>query len=280
MDYTYRFMRFKDGKAKALTLSYDDGIDQDIRLANILDKKGIKCTFNISAGRFAPEGTTYPDDRVGGRRMSKSQALELYKDSGHEVAIHGYTHPNLANLPTNHMMYEIIEDRKELEEIFGTLVRGCAYPFGSFNDDVVDILRLAQIKYARTTISTYNFKMPKDWLRLEPTCHHRSAQFMELAEKFVEMTPVGPQLFYVWGHSYEFDKDNNWDVIEKFADYIGGREDIWYATNIEIYDYVEAYNNLQISADGKRVYNPSVIDVWMYAEGEVYKIPAGETVKL
>ncbi|MBQ3021961.1 MAG: polysaccharide deacetylase family protein [Clostridia bacterium] len=280
MDYTFRFMRFKDGKAKALTLSYDDGVDQDIRLMKILDDNGIKCTFNISAGRFAKEGTTYPDDKICGRLMSKSQAINLYKNSGHEVAIHGYTHPHLTNIPTNHAMYEIIEDRKELEKTFDTLVRGCAYPFGAFNDDVVKILELAQIKYARTTISTNKFTMPSDWLRLDPTCHHKSAQLMELAEKFVELDPKGANLFYVWGHSYEFDQDNNWDVIENFAQYIGGREDIWYATNIEIYDYVEAYKNLQITANGKKVYNPSVIDVWMYAEGEVYKIPSGETVKL
>ncbi len=280
MDYTFRFMRFKDGKAKALTLSYDDGIDQDIRLVNILDKYGLKGTFNISAGRFSPEGTTYPEDQIYSRLMTKSQAVNLYKDSGHEVAIHGYTHPNLDQLPTNQAMYEIINDRKELEEIFDIIVRGCAYPFGAFNDDVVKMLELAQIKYARTTISTEKFSLPEDWLRLEPTCHHKCARLMELAEKFVTSSPKGETLFYLWGHSYEFDTDNNWDVIENFAKYIGGRDDIWYATNIEIYDYVEAYKNLQITANGKKVYNPSVIDVWMYAEGEVYKIPSGETVKL
>ena len=75
MDYTFRFMRFKDGKSKAFTLSYDDGVDQDIRFMKILDKNGLKCTFNISAGRFAPEGTTYDEGRVGGRLMSKSQAI-------------------------------------------------------------------------------------------------------------------------------------------------------------------------------------------------------------
>lgn len=280
MDYTQRFMRFKEGKAKALTLSYDDGVDQDIRLIKILDKNGVKCTFNISAGRFAEEGTVYPDDKINGRLLTKSQAISLYKNSDHEIAIHGYTHPHLDRLATNHAMYEIIQDRKELEEIFDTMVRGCAYPFGAYNDDVVKILELAQIKYARTTISTKKFSLPTDWLRLEASCHHRSPEFMELAEKFVELNPKEASLFYVWGHSYEFDQDNNWDVIEKFAEYVGGREDIWYATNIEIYDYIEAYKNLQTSADGKTIYNPSVIDVWMSDDGKIYKIPSGETVKL
>ncbi len=280
MSYIQWFMRFKDGKAKALTLSYDDGVDQDIRFMKILDDNGIKCTFNISAGRFAEEGTTYPDDKIGGRLLSKSQAINLYKDSGHEIAIHGYTHPHLNHLATNHAMCEIIEDRKGLEETFDTIVRGCAYPFGAFSDNVVKMLELAQIKYARTTISTGKFSLPTDWMRLEPTCHHKSERLMELAEKFAESNPKGAQLFYVWGHSYEFDTDNNWDVMENFAEYIGGRDDIWYATNIEIYDYVEAYKNLQITADGKKAYNPSVIDVWVSVNGTTYKIPSGKTVKL
>lgn len=277
-DYTQRFMRFPDGKAKALTLSYDDGVDQDIRLIKILDKYGLKGTFNISAGRFAKEGMVYPDEQLGGRLMSRSQALALYKDSPHEVAIHGYTHPNLEQLATNHAMYEIIEDRKELEELFDVLVRGCAYPFGHYDDNVVKMLEFAQIKYARTTISTGDFSIPKDWMRLAPTCHHRNSRLMELAEKFVNENPNGARLFYVWGHSYEFDTDNNWDVIERFAEYTGGREDIWYATNIEVYDYVQAYNNLQISVNGKKAYNPSVIDVWLDYNRKTYCIKAGETV--
>ena len=32
------FMRYPDGKAKAVTFSYDDGVKADIRLAGIFDK--------------------------------------------------------------------------------------------------------------------------------------------------------------------------------------------------------------------------------------------------
>jgi hypothetical protein len=65
------------------------------------------------------------------------------------------------------------------------------------------------------------------------------------------------------GVRYEFEANDNWDVIEKFAEYVGGKEDIWYATNIEIYDYIEAYNRLQWSADMTMVHNPSAISVWI-----------------
>ena len=280
MSFTYRFMRFKDGKPKALTLSYDDGIEQDIRLVSILDKYGLKCTFNVSAGCLCDKKEIYPKEQILGRFLTKSQAVELYKNSGHEVAIHGYKHPYLDQLATNYAMYEIIKDRKELEKLFGTMIRGCAYPFGKYNDDVVRILELAQIKYARTVENTFTFDIPTDWLRLKPTCRHLSGNFMELTEKFIELNSMKPSLFYVWGHSFEFERDNNWDLIENFGQRIGNRDDIWYATNIEIYDYVEAYKNLQFSANGKKAYNPSVIDVWIFSNDEVYKIPAGETVEL
>ena len=46
------YMLFPGGKQKALTLSYDDGVQQDIRFIEILDKYGIKCTFNINSYSF------------------------------------------------------------------------------------------------------------------------------------------------------------------------------------------------------------------------------------
>ena len=52
------YMKLKDGKSKVLTLSYDDGVVQDIRLIGILDKYGIKGTFNINTGMYFAEDAT------------------------------------------------------------------------------------------------------------------------------------------------------------------------------------------------------------------------------
>ena len=101
---------------------------------------------------------------------------------------------------------------------------------------------------------------------------------MNLARKFAEGKPYRPQMFYLWGHSYEFESDNNWHVIEKFAEYIGGRDDIWYATNIQIHDYVEAWRSMHISADGRRMYNPSAMPLWVQANHKLYKIESGEEI--
>ena len=85
-------------------------------------------------------------------------------------------------------------------------------------------------------------------------------------------------MFYLWGHSYEFDDHDNWNVIEELCEYVGGKDDIWYATNIEVYDYVKAYESLQTSFEKDIIYNPSNIDVWVRLNKEIVCIKAGETM--
>ena len=277
-------MRFPGGLAKALTLSYDDNVEQDVRMIEILNQYGIKATFNLNSGVYAPEGTVYEEGKIH-RVMSRSQVSALYTDSGHEVAVHAYTHPFLEQLPQPMTAYQILKDREALEEQFGCIVRGMAYPYGTYNDEVVEVLRNCGIAYARTVVSTKKFAIPTDWLRMPATCHHKSSELMELAESFItkKVGSNDPLLFYLWGHSYEFEADDNWNVIEEFAEYMGGRSNVWYATNIEIYEYIEAYKRLVFSVDGSAIYNPTAIDLWCAfgrSEDPIIKLPAGETVYL
>ncbi|MBQ6717210.1 MAG: polysaccharide deacetylase family protein [Clostridia bacterium] len=273
-------LRFPGGKAKAFTMSYDDGVQQDVRLIEIMRKNGVKGTFNIGAGLFAEEGTVYPEGQVH-RRMTLNECLKAYEGDDIEVAIHGYTHPFLESIPTATAVMEIIEDRKGLEDAFHTIIRGMAYPFGTYSDEVVDILRLSGVAYSRTVESRLNFNMPKDWLRLGATCHHRDPQLMTLCEQFVSGTVTrDPWLFYLWGHAYEFEGADNWYVIEEFLKAIGHKDDIWYATNIEIYDYVKASEKLIFSVDGTIAQNPTSTDVWMEVDGKIVLFPAGSAIRL
>ena len=272
------FMRFPGGKHKVVTLSYDDNVEEDVRLVEIMKKYGLKGTFNINSGQFSPEGSVGDVGKHGHRRMTLKQSVALHKDSGMEIACHGVTHPFLEQLPLPVCVREVLEDRKSLEAIYGGFVRGMAYPFGTYNDEVVSVLKSCGIVYARTTVSTMKFDMPTDWLRLHGTCHHGNPQLMELAKKFVEdKRKWSPMMFYLWGHSYEFEDNNNWHIIEDFTDYIGNREDTWYATNIEIYDYVNAYRQLVFSADGQTVYNPTTTELFIRTGHGVFSILPGET---
>lgn len=273
------FLQFPDFKDKAVTLSYDDGVIYDRRLMEILDKNGLKCTFNLNSGAFSKDGAW---------RMTKQQALDLYKNSGHEVAIHGERHLNLTEVPIATANADVLNDRITLEEMFGTVITGMAYAYGAVNDAVVDVLKKCGVQYARTVNTTERFDLPTDWLRLPTTCHHNNPKLMQLAHDFIEDTACvyycqgvrAPRLFYLWGHSYEFHDDDNWNVIEEFAAYIGHRDDVWYATNIEIYRYVQAYDALQFDVVGKRVYNPSALDVYLNYYGKKVLVKAGETCAL
>ena len=82
------------------------------------------------------------------------------------------------------------------------------------------------------------------------------------------------------GDGYVVEDDGYWEVREWFAEFIGGRDDIWYATNIEIYDYVKAYKSLQTNYEKTMVYNPSAMDVWFREKTENYCVKAGETIIL
>lgn len=274
------YMRFPGGRAKALTLSYDDGVEQDIRLMDILDRHGLRCTFNLNSGCYAAEGHTYAPGTIH-RRLPASRVSQLYATDRHEVAVHSLTHPRLEVLPPSAVTQEVLQDRLNLEAQFGRIVRGMAYPYGSWSDAVVDCLRACGIAYARTTASTGRFDVPTDWLRMPATCHHGDARLPELTSRFLEMKPGDkPQLFYLWGHSYEFEANDNWDVIERFAEQTGGRDDIWYATNIEIYDYVQDFNRLLWSADMCRVTNPTARTLYLRGEGKDFSLNPGETAVL
>ena len=274
------FYRFPNGLRKALTLSYDDGVEQDIRLMELLDKHGIRCTFNLNSGCWAKEGTVYPKGQVH-RRLSASQAAKIYANPNHEVANHCLTHASLTELSPAEVAHEVLADRENLEAMFGGIIRGLAYPFGTYSDTVVDALKATGVAYARTVVSTNDFSIPNDWLRLHPTCHHAAPNLDQLCDRFLQdSAPFGSRLFYLWGHSYEFEADNNWQVIEEFCEKMGGREDIWYATNIQIVDYVNACRQIRTSANGQTLHNPTCIDVWADINGRSVVIHAGETLTL
>ena len=266
---------FPGGKAKALTMSYDDGKLEDIRLLEIFNKYGIRGTFNLNYGLMCQDQTGLPHPRI-----PKERIAELYQ--GHEVATHAFTHPTIARCPLISMADEILEDRKGLEKLTGGLVRGHAYPNGSYSEEIKQIFHSLGIAYARIAECRPDFALPSDPMEWYPTCHHNDPNLMEMAKGFAEFKKKQYlKLMYVYGHSYEFADDDNWNVIEEFCAYMGGRDDIWYATNIEIIDYMNAAKNLMFSGDCESVYNPNAQSVWLELNDEkIVEIKSGEYVDL
>ena len=268
------YTQFPGGKHKVLTLSYDDGKIADKRLLDIFNEHGLKGTFNVNSGLEDRPFTESYDERIPIKDYK-----ELYR--GHEIACHTVLHPTIARSPKEQMVLQIIEDRRALEEVMGYTVRGLAYPNGSVDDNVVKACRACGIRHARTVHSTLTFDMPSDFLRWNPTCSHKNTALFDLAKDFSEIHKTQYlYMLYVWGHSYEFEKDNNWDIIERFSKEMGGHDDIWYATNIEIVDYLDAASRVQVSVNGDFAYNPSAMSVWLEVDKKSVELKGGVVTEL
>ncbi|MGN0317973.1 MAG: polysaccharide deacetylase family protein [Lachnospira sp.] len=286
------YKAFPGGKHKVLTLSYDDGKVEDRRLVKIFNKYGIKATFNVNSGMFDTEG-----------RIHEDEWESLY--AGHEIAAHTVSHPTLIRCSDYEVTMELLKDKTSLEKLTLSPVQGIAYPNGSCDDRIVNIARSLGFKYGRLAADKYSavceakqykdkaqgpillgdetgFGMPDDYMRWLPTCHHNH-NICEFAKDFMALHKSQYlYMMYVWGHSFEFERNNNWEVIEEFCEMIGGRDDIWYATNIEIVNYNEAFSRLVFFADNDYVYNPNAVSVWVAVNtnDNYIEIPAGSTVKL
>lgn len=250
-------LRFKGGKSKAFTISYDDGCKADERLISLMKSYNVKGTFNL----------------VGSWQVNK----DLYTDF--EVAAHGFDHCLLDNCHGTILALQILKDRQKLEKDFDRIIRGFAYPGGGYSAEAEQMLKSLGICYSRTTGSSGNFEIPQNWLRWNMTCHHNNPKLFDFADRFLNETEKGiPNLFSVWGHSYEFDDSDNWNVIEKLFETVANKSNVWYASCIDIYDYCMAYNSLKFSTNGKIVYNPSATEVWFMLDEVLHSVKPNETI--
>ena len=258
-------------KLKAVTFSYDDGVEQDKRLIKILDKYGLKCTFNLNSGFFGMKGgferTIFETTAmVSHNKIPMDEIKQVYIN--HEVASHTVSHPNLRELPDEEIVTQVADDAANLEKITGKKVMGLAYPGGYAPPDpklyekltgckyiptqadklfqknehrVSDLIRNnTDLYYGRTTKSTYSFDLQDNLLEFNPTVGHgETEQRLVLAKKFVELKADKPQLYYIWGHSYEFDvSEKAWEDFERLCELLSGKDDIFYGTNDEVFKYL------------------------------------------
>lgn len=276
-------MRFPGGKFRAFTISYDDAVGTDLRLMEIMRKNGIKGTFNACSG--IPDDPDYNIDveKTPTAKFTLPQIAEYYKDF--EIATHGMTHSFFRDLPATTVVYETMKDREVFEKMFSKRILGHAYPNGSYNKETIAALRACGIIYGRITGGSHSFSIPEDWMEYQPTCAHTDKTLNELCDKFLAEPASyrAPYLFTLYGHSYQFENDNNWYVIEDFLAKIGGKDNVWYAGLGEIVEYVNAYRSLIYTVDTDLVYNPTALDIWIATglnDHSAICIPSGATIKL
>ncbi len=221
---------------KFFTMSFDDGTVQDVRFTEILNQYGLKCTFNLNSGFFGQRHRIVHDGiDCDHTEITADMVPALYR--GHEVAVHTVDHPDLSTLSREEIIREVEEDRLRLEALCGYPIVGMAYPGGEkpYNEFVIEVLkRDTAIRYARTVGINPHFTMPERLLEWHPNCDVKDVRLFALAERFLAAEEERDQLFFVWGHSFEFDKYDSWDRFQRFCDLIAGRAGIQYVTNREI----------------------------------------------
>lgn len=244
---------FPGGKPKAVTMSFDDGLKSDRRLVDIFNRHGIRGTFNVPVG--AEVGT--------------NGIVSIY--AGHEVAVHDGN----GSAPAEEFGRQITEARQALTKLVGYPVRGMAYVGGSFTEDTAAALKGAGIDYGRTIGISRWFGLETNYPTLGTTCHQNEAT--KYARAFLDY-PGRPAVLSIWGHSYEFASEADWARMESLCDIIGQNKDVWYATNIELVDYLSDAAKLT-SADAGTLKNGSPRSIWIEIDGKSRELKPGETVR-
>ena len=226
-----------NGKKKAITFSFDDGVTQDKKLIEILNRYGLKATFNLNSGFLGCAGELVRNGvPVRHDKIAKDEIASVY--AGHEVAVHTKTHPFLPKLPDASVIDEVTVDHQALSALVGYEIAGMAYPCGGANHDqrVETLVREhTPCRYARTIEATGEFSLPADSYAWNPTVYFIDTdEMIALGEKFLALETEEPALFYIWGHAYELDAWDFWERFEAFCQQICGKEDIFYGTNREI----------------------------------------------
>ena len=196
-----------EGKMRVVQC-WDDGVTADVRLVEILRKYNAKATFNLNAALHETNrkpGWIHQGTEVG--RLGWNEMKELYQ--GFQIANHSLTHPRLEQIPVEAARQDIAEGRARLQQFFGQPVLGFAYPFGSYNEAVMEAIRAAGHVYARTTRNVEQPFPPENAMAFHPCCHFCAPDFWARYQK-----ARSGGVFYFWGHSYEMITEAMWDDFE------------------------------------------------------------------
>ena len=243
---------------KFFTVSYDDGTEQDIRVIALMEKYGIKGTFNLSSGLFGKKSyirlvegrgrsaafkdEANPEEYIDHFILSEKDAKKLYSHPNIEVASHGTHHLVQTGLTPDGTFEEITRDVERLSELFGYRVVGHAFPKDTFNDNVLNALKKSGVRYARHVChlqKPQSFSFDKNSFMIQPTCWQLDPFSEDLLREFIK-APKGEEdaVFYMWGHSYELDYGTEfgcYEHLERLFDIVSKAKDIHFVTNRELF---------------------------------------------
>jgi len=199
---------------KIFILSFDDGTVYDKRFVELLNKYGIRATFNLNSG--LEDFVWNYEDRFPIRRQVLDGTQEQYR--GHEVASHSLHHHWLNTLTPPQLQREVEEDTAAIKALFGLSEIGFGVPFTACGEREIKIIRKF-VRYIRLSEFSDSFALPADPYHIpihglynQPDIRQRIADFAK--------SDLPVSLFVLAGHSYEFEVLDHWEYIEELLRYI------------------------------------------------------------
>lgn len=248
-------------KLKALTFSLDDGTFQDKEMLNMFNRFNLKATFNINSKKMDHNGDFTMENWLKCYKIKGEDIKYIYQ--GHEVAAHSSTHTDFSDCSDEALEYEIDQDVKTLSELVGYKVVGFAYPYGIYNDKIIDRLKKNGIIYARSVKSDLTFNIPKNWYTFGGTCNISIDKLPNLVKRWNNLSPKQMKLFYIWGHSYELDMYHQHEKVFDLLSKLANKEDVYYGTNKDIFSYLAGFKKLRYNSNKNCLINNSDVDLYI-----------------
>lgn len=199
---------------KIFLISFDDGTVWDGRFVELLNKYGMKATFNLNSG--LEDFVWFYEDRFPVRRQILSETVEQYR--GHEVASHSLHHHWLNTLTPPQLSREVEEDCENLKKTFGLKEIGFGVPFTACGQREINIIQ-KYVRYIRLSEFADSFALPEDPYHIpihglynQPDIRDRIAAFAR--------NDLSVSLFVMAGHSYELEVLDHWGYMEELLRYI------------------------------------------------------------
>ena len=258
---------YPNGKSKVFNITYDDGVLQDIRFVELLNKYNIKGTFNLNSQLMEEQFEWTHPCGMQVRRLPKDVVVDLY--SGHEVASHTLTHPYMNNMVYGEIMHQLGRDKENLEKLFGVKINGFAVPFDYYSPLIAQCAVNCGFEYARMSQESFSYTPPQDCYWWQCGIFHLNPELNSFVEGFFEAEEE-LALCQIVGHSYDLDAENMWEQMEDILCRISADEDIISMTNIEIVRYLKAVRNAEISE--KCIRNNSDDELWFEVNGKTVSV--------
>ena len=131
-----------------IAITFDDGLE-----FNFLNLLPVLCEYEIKGHFFIPTSFVGKVWDLGMFKMMDWKMIKEMSDLGMDIGSHSITHPILKRCNRKQIRDEVVNSKKQIEDVIGKEVKGFCYPFGCFTEYVVETVRNAGYKFAMSTIN-------------------------------------------------------------------------------------------------------------------------------